>query len=150
MFKVACAVMVVGIVGGMPRPDGPPIYGPPSYPAPHPQSLYKEEPKPYAFDYGVQDTYTGANFGHTENSDGKAVKGSYSVALPDGRVQTVNYVADHVNGFQAEVTYEGQAVYPEHKPGYNKPAPNVYPQPAPPVYPQPAPVYPQPSPSPYA
>ncbi|KAK8731377.1 hypothetical protein OTU49_007575, partial [Cherax quadricarinatus] len=130
-----------GVVMSIPLPEAPAVYGSPSYPAPQAPVQYKEEPKPYAFDYGVQDSYTGANFGHSENSDGKAVKGSYTVALPDGRIQTVNYIADGYNGFQAEVTYEGQAVYPEHKPAAYKPAP---------VYPQPAPVYPQPSPSPYA
>lgn len=79
-----------------------------------------QEAKPYAFDYGVKDQYTGANFGHSETSDGKNVQGSYSVALPDGRIQHVKYVADHYNGFQAEVTYEGEAHYPEYHGGsYN-------------------------------
>lgn len=99
-----------------------------------------QEPKPYSFDYGVKDHYSGANFGHTENSDGKAVKGSYTVALPDGRIQTVNYVADHYNGFQAEVTYEGEPKYPEYhpEPAY-KPAP--YHPPTPAYKPAPKPVY---------
>ncbi|XP_042234946.1 cuticle protein 7-like [Homarus americanus] len=141
MFKVACVVVsvVMGVVMGTPIPDGPPVYGGlVSYPAPQPvytdNQLYKPEPKPYAFDYGVQDSYSGANFGHSENSDGNAVKGSYTVALPDGRIQTVTYVADHNNGFQAQVSYEGQAVYPEHNPSpYSQPGPSVY-QPGPSPY----------------
>ena len=48
-----------------------------------------QEAKPYAFDYGVKDEYSGANFGHSEKSDGNAVQGSYQVALPDGRIQIV-------------------------------------------------------------
>ena len=38
--------------------------------------------------------------------------GSYVISLPDGRIQTTAYTADHYNGFIAEVTYEGTPVYP--------------------------------------
>ncbi|XP_053648021.2 cuticle protein 8-like [Cherax quadricarinatus] len=131
-----------------PAPYHPPrVYNP--EPVYKPAPVYKEVAKPYAFDYGVKDDYTGANFGHSENSDGKAVKGSYSVALPDGRIQTVNYVADEYNGYQAEVTYEGEPIYPEYKPTYQpqpvyKPIPKPY-NPPKTVY-KPEPVYPTPAP----
>lgn len=59
---------------------------------------------------------------------GKTVTGSYQVALPDGRVQTVTYTADHYNGFVADVAYEGEAHYPEDKPYH--PAPSYKPAPA--------------------
>ena len=59
------------------------------------------------------------------------VTGSYTVHLPDGRIQTVTYTADHYNGYVADVKYEGTAVYPEAKP--YKPAPAAY-KPAPPKY----------------
>ena len=59
---------------------------------------------------------------------GKTVTGSYQVALPDGRIQTVTYTADHYNGFVADVTYEGEAHYPEDKPYH--PAPSYKPAPA--------------------
>ena len=49
-----------------------------------------QEPKPYSFAYGVADEHYGPNFGQEENSDGKSVKGSYTVSLPDGRKQTVS------------------------------------------------------------
>ena len=63
-----------------------------------------------------------------ESRDGYSTKGSYSVALPDGRLQTVTYnVADGYSGYVADVTYSGEAHYPdtpkyEAKPAY-KPAP---------------------------
>lgn len=44
---------------------------------------------PYSYAYAVNDHYTGTDFGHNEDSDGRAVKGSYNVQLPDGRKQTV-------------------------------------------------------------
>ena len=60
------------------------------------------------------------------------------MALPDGRVQTVRYTADHYGGYVAEVTYEGTAVYPDAPAPYHAPAP-VHHAPAP--YHPPAPVY---------
>merc|ERR1739838_1270200 len=95
-------------------PAGPPAYGPPPpayapapyHPAPHAKHP-DEAPKPYAFQYGVADDYSGAKFNAQETADGKAVTGSYQVALPDGRIQTVTYTADHYNGYVADVKYEG-------------------------------------------
>merc|ERR1712180_303269 len=72
------------------------------------------EPSPYTYEYAVADDYSQSAFNAAETSDGAGtVSGSYSVALPDGRTQHVNYKADGYNGYVAEVTYEGQAVYPE-------------------------------------
>merc|ERR1712080_355334 len=39
-----------------------------------------------------------------------------TVALPDGRVQHVAYHANDIDGYVAEVTYDGTAVYPEAVP----------------------------------
>lgn len=50
--------------------------------------------------------------------------------MPDGRVQTVTYTADHYGGFVADVKYEGEAQYPPEK--EYKPAPKY--APAPPKY----------------
>merc|ERR1711970_619188 len=53
---------------------------------------------------------SGANFQQTESRDGYATSGSYTVALPDGRIQTVNY-ADNGDGIVKDVTYEGVPQY---------------------------------------
>merc|ERR1712037_457776 len=109
-------------------PAGPPAYGPPppAYaPAPYPPAPHAkhpdEAPKPYAFQYGVADDYSGAKFNAQETADGKAATGSYQVALPEGRIQTVTYPADHYNGYVADVKYEGTPVYPEAKPYHPAP-----------------------------
>ena len=104
---------------------------------------------PFDFAYEVKDHYTGNDYGHKSNSDGKVVTGEYRVLLPDGRTQIVTYTADHYNGYQAEVTYEGEAKpyeAPKHqykaKPSYSPPAPTYeHPQPS---YGTPAPTYEQP------
>ncbi|XP_037805093.1 pro-resilin-like [Penaeus monodon] len=104
----------------------------PSYHAPEPayhaSEQYEQEyadvtPK-YNYNYGVADTYSGANFGHSESRDGYNTEGTYTVDLPDGRKQIVKYV-DNGDGYVAEVTYEGEAQYPEYKPTY-KPAPPAH------------------------
>ncbi|CAL4154553.1 unnamed protein product, partial [Meganyctiphanes norvegica] len=101
---------------------------------------------PYEFAYAVKDEYTGDDFGHQEiaNADGSRT-GSYRVVLPDGRTQVVTYTADHYNGYQAEVTYEGEATYQEHTPSYKAPAPSYH-APAP-TYHAPAPSYHAPAPT---
>merc|ERR1712012_1396701 len=48
---------------------------------------------------------------------------TYSVADPDGRIQHVTYTSNGYDGFVADVTYEGTAVYPEEKPYVPAPAP---------------------------
>ena len=164
---IAAAVLAIAV--GAPAPDSPPSYRPPSThkpapapykpapapykpaPAPYKPHLdpkYKEEPRPYAFDYAVNDHYTGTNFAQNEKSDGHNAEGSYTVALPDGRIQTVKYVADHYDGFNAEVSYKGEARHPEYKPAPApyKPSPAPY-KPAPvPYKPSPAPYKPAPAP----
>nr|XP_027227178.1 uncharacterized protein LOC113819140 [Penaeus vannamei] len=82
-----------------------------------PSNLYSqqtyEEPIPYQYSYNVQDPYAGADFGHSEDSDGHNARGSFHVQLPDGRKQTVKtngeYEADHQLGYVANVQYEGEA-----------------------------------------
>merc|ERR1712048_1255154 len=106
--------------------DSPPAYAP--APAYHAAPVYKEEklpPQPFAYEYGVADDYSKANFKKTESQDGNGVvTGSFVIALPDGRIQTTTYTADHHNGFIAEVTYEGTPVYPRAQGGI-RPCPRL-------------------------
>jgi hypothetical protein len=107
------------------KPAPAPAYkpAPPPY-KPHPEA--KLPPQPYQYEYGVADQYTGTNFQAVENQDAAGtVIGSYRVNLPDGRVQTVTYTADHHGGFVADVQYEGVAQYPP------EPEPKKYAPPAP-------------------
>ena len=90
-LAVVCALVSAVIA------DGPPAYGPPP-------SYEKEAAQPYSYQYAVQDDYSGSNFAASENSDAKVVTGTYTVHLPDGRIQTVKYTADHYNGYVADVS----------------------------------------------
>ena len=82
--------------------------------------------------------------------------GLYTVALPDGRTQIVDYHANHYDGYVADVKYDGHATYPEYHPAPYKPAPKpvyhaalVVHKPAPvyhpaPIVHKPAPYHPAP------
>ena len=77
------------------------------------------EPRPYHYQYAVDDPQYGPMFNKEEQSDGSGtVQGYYAVNLPDGRTQHVKYVADHYNGYNAEVSYEGYANHPQVARGY--------------------------------
>merc|ERR1712066_436876 len=79
--------------------------------------VYPDEVSPYQYQYAVADDYSGSNFQAAETDDGTAARtGSYSVALPAGRTQHVEYTANDIEGYVATVTYDGQAVYPEAVP----------------------------------
>ena len=139
MFRLTVVCALVACAAALPAaPPAPYHPAPAPYHAPapapyHAPAKYDEAPKPYAFEYGVADDYSGANFKAAETADGKAVHGSYQVHLPDGRVQTVTYTADHYNGYIADVKYEGVPHYPEAKPYHPAPHPAPY-KPAPPPY----------------
>merc|ERR1712018_522962 len=114
----------------------------PAFPEEEPEEKF--DPQPYKYEYGVQDDYSKAAFAksETQNEVG-AVTGSYKVNLPDGRIQTVTYTADPVNGYKAVVSYEGEPVYPpEPEEGYgNQAYPRVRTAQAPARAPLPGPEY---------
>merc|ERR1712002_365163 len=97
-----------------------PVVAAPAYHAPVAHAVaevYADEVSPYTYNYAVADDYSNSNFNAAESSDGTGnAEGSYSVALPDGRIQHVNYHTDPVNGYVADVTYDGTASYPEAVP----------------------------------
>lgn len=67
--------------------------------------------KHYKFAYAVKDRHSGDDFSHIQKQENGAVKGSYKVRLPDGRVQITKYTADD-SGYHADVTYEDDGVVP--------------------------------------
>lgn len=61
-------------------------------------------PQSYHFEYAVNDPTTGDVKSHHEVGDGHGgVKGSYSLVEPDGSVRVVEYTADDVHGYRADV-----------------------------------------------
>merc|ERR1712025_680321 len=139
----ACvAASMAGYVAPVPAYAPAPVvaYKPaPAYKA----EVYPDEVSPYTDTYAVADDYSKANFQAEESSDGAgSAQGSYRVALPDGRIQTVTYTANGYDGYVADVTYEGTAAFPETVP--YKAAPAYAPAPvykAAPVVVKAAPVY---------
>ena len=78
----------------------------------HAAPVYPDVPSPYTYNYAVNDDYSGSRFTAGESADGAGtVTGSYSVALPDGRTQNVNYHANGYDGYVADVTYDGVPQY---------------------------------------
>merc|ERR1719168_8860 len=88
---VHAAPVVAHAVHAAPAYHAPVVHAAPAYHAP----AYPDEPSPYTYTYAVADDYSNANFNAAETGDGAGnAEGSYSVALPDGRIQHVNYKAD--------------------------------------------------------
>nr|XP_040573948.1 cuticle protein 7-like [Lepeophtheirus salmonis] len=82
---------------------------------------YKKYPAVYQYQYFVSDEYAGLNFGANESHEGYSTNGKYSVALPDGLIQTVSHnVGDAYSGYNVEITYSGEAKY---EPSHPSPAP---------------------------
>ena len=121
---------------------GPSYHAPVHKPAPsYHQPSYKEPeygPAKYEYKYGVDayDNYKNpVQFGANEARDGYSTYGSYHVALPDGRLQTVTYkVDDAYSGVIMDVKYsdygkphevhhaKGYHAEPVHKPVHHAPS----------------------------
>ncbi|KAG7166326.1 Pro-resilin-like 11 [Homarus americanus] len=78
-----------------------------------PVSSEESEPPKYGFDWAIQDGESGNDFGQQETRDNDHTKGSYTVQLPDGRLQTVTYYVDGDSGYVVDVKYDGEAQYPD-------------------------------------
>ncbi|KAL3275396.1 hypothetical protein HHI36_020160 [Cryptolaemus montrouzieri] len=63
----------------------------------------------YAFGYRISSSGDGNHYGHEERKDGHGTKGHYHVLLPDGRLQNVEYYADHT-GYHARISYTSVGV----------------------------------------
>jgi len=99
---VVCSFLFVVSPPPAVRADGPAAY-----------ELQYHEPANYAFQYAVKDDYANLDFKADENRVAENTAGSYEVLLPDGRVQTVVYkVNGEEGGYLAEVSYNGEPVYP--------------------------------------
>ena len=80
---------------------------------------YDEKPDPFHFEYGVHDDKYHTDFSEQRSGDESgSMKGEYTVALPDGRVQHVIYHADGgYGGTIMEVKYSGEAHHPDYHSG---------------------------------
>ena len=74
----------------------------------------------------MKDDYHYVDMDKYESRDGDKTTGSYSVVLPDGRKQNVNYYVNGYSGYVADVTYDGYAKAYDQKtysaPSYSAPA----------------------------
>ncbi|XP_071541142.1 uncharacterized protein [Panulirus ornatus] len=125
------------------------------------ENSFESDEAKYDFSYALKDDDSGIDFGHQEAREDDHTQGSYYVQLPDTRLQKVTYYVDGDSGYVAEVTYEGEAQYPESSesreysaPRYSSPesesreAPVYAPPPPPrPSYAPPRPSYAPPRPS---
>jgi len=78
---------------------------------------YDYNPDPFHFQYGVHDDKYYTDFSEVRTGDEAGnIKGEYSVALPDGRIQHVIYLADgNYGGTVMDVKYDGEAHHPAHR-----------------------------------
>ncbi|KAG7166332.1 Pro-resilin-like 15 [Homarus americanus] len=111
-MKILILLGLVALVAADKRPAF--SYGAPPVQRPYGASSEEVvEPPKYGFDWNVQDSETGNDFAAQESRDLDNTKGSYTVQLPDGRLQTVTYYVDGDSGYVAEVSYQGEAQYPD-------------------------------------
>lgn len=94
---ITAFLICVGMVSAFPGPYRSPGYEITSAEDPH-------QSHSYHFRYAVHDPITGDMKDHNEVSDGRGnVRGTYSLIEADGSKRVVEYTADDVHGFRAEV-----------------------------------------------
>jgi lipopolysaccharide export LptBFGC system permease protein LptF len=69
-----------------------------------------EAPANYEFNYDVHDTHTGDIKQQNEKAINGVITGQYSLIEPDGNRRIVDYTADDIHGFQANVRREPAGV----------------------------------------
>jgi len=80
-----------------------------------------ESPKPFAYDYSVNDAPTGNVHSHQSSGDGTgAISGQYQLVQSDGSLRVVDYTADALSGFKVSV---------KKTPNYAPPPPSPPPRP---------------------
>merc|ERR1711892_207005 len=91
-------------------------------------------PKQFQYEYGVSQPESKVSFVKKEKQDlGGNVLGEVVVLLPDGRTQTTIYSADHQDGYEAEVKYDGSKIQYEYPQIYQNPSIQRYKKPSPQV-----------------
>ncbi|XP_016963995.1 larval cuticle protein A2B [Drosophila biarmipes] len=78
--------------------------------ASHPDELIAS-PAQYEFHYSVHDSHTGDVKDQFEHRRGEYVTGRYSLIEPDGHRRIVDYTADPLLGFNAQVRREPLSRY---------------------------------------
>lgn len=81
------------------------VFAPTAYYA-APTIINAEQPANYQFQYNINDGLTGDFKSQSERADNGAVSGSYQLIDADGYLRVVDYTADDINGFQANVRRE--------------------------------------------
>merc|ERR1711976_221783 len=104
-FLVGCLLVAQAL--SLPAPDGAVGHGG--------RGSYDDPPVPFHFEYGVHDDKYHTDFSEQRTGDETgSIKGEYTVALPDGKIQHVIYHADGgYGGTVMEVKYSGEAHHPE-------------------------------------
>ena len=82
----------------------------------------------YSYGHATSDPSSGVHTTKEETRLGDRTEGSYSVALADGRTQVVEYWVDGDSGYNAKVSYIGEAQHPETPVVKTVPQPAVLPQ----------------------
>ena len=78
------------------------------------ENSYDQKPDPFQFEYGVHDDKYHTEFSeHRSGDEAGNIKGEYTVALPDGRIQHVSYIADNYGGTTMEISYKGESRHPD-------------------------------------
>ncbi|CAO1326050.1 unnamed protein product [Diamesa serratosioi] len=79
------------------------------------QIVNAEAPANYDFNYAIDEALTGDVHSQHETAENGVIHGSYRLNDADGFLRVVEYTADDVNGFQANVRREPMNVKVVHK-----------------------------------